>query len=238
MRKFIGAVFLLMAISFLALAKHNEAAMKAEDSYIRDRVVMLEGKLGSCSGIEITANSGKHYILSAAHCTEISNNGKMEAIRENGSKFNPSIIKVDRVHDLLIMTSEDATGIRVGEHIYRHQHVRTLTHGGGMPTYRTDGEVLDEQEIKVMAFIIQSQQDEIRCKSVETRKVIPGFFIFPPYCEAKMKEVAVTAKIVPGSSGGPVLNDAGELIGIVSSSGGDFGYMVPLHDVKAFLRGM
>ena len=237
MKKYGAAIIVALVLAFSALVKHNETAMKAEDSYIMDRVVMLKGDQGLCSGIEITSDSGKHYVLSAAHCTDIMKNNKAEAIRENGSKFIAFVIKVDRLHDLLLMSSADNTGIQIDDHVYKHQHIRTLTHGQGMPTYRSDGEVLAEQEIHVAAFMITSPADEVKCRAEKNRKVVQ-IFIFPPFCEATMNEVSMTAKVVPGSSGGAVLNDAGRLVGIVSSTNGDFGFMVPLKEIKAFLKGL
>jgi S1-C subfamily serine protease len=54
-------------------------------------------------------------------------------------------------------------------------------------------------------------------------------------CFLKVVEVATTAKVVPGSSGGMVVDDVGDLIGVVSASNGDFGFLVRLQDIKNFL---
>ncbi len=40
---------------------------------------------------------------------------------------------------------------------------------------------------------------------------------------------------IPGSSGGMVVNDAGELVGVVSAGGGGFSYLVRLLDIQSFL---
>jgi hypothetical protein len=42
--------------------------------------------------------------------------------------------------------------------------------------------------------------------------------------------------VIPGSSGGGVFNASGDLVAIVSGMGGGFSVLVPLENIKSFLK--
>lgn len=49
-------------------------------------------------------------------------------------------------------------------------------------------------------------------------------------------ETAITGMIVPGCSGGPVMDSHGDLIGVMSASDGQLGFIVRLKDIQRFLK--
>jgi V8-like Glu-specific endopeptidase len=56
-------------------------------------------------------------------------------------------------------------------------------------------------------------------------------------CVVDTMEMASNADIVPGSSGGVVLDDDDQVVGVVSAGDGHFGYFVSTSDIRSFLTG-
>lgn len=215
-----------------AIAKHIEPST---DRYIRNRVVGIESDKGFCSGIQIQAPSGKTYILTAAHCYDILKDDKVEVTSEDGKKYTVSLVKIDRGMDLMLLTSPTGINIRVSDEVSLHEHVRTITRGGRHLVYKTEGEVLEEIKFKMGFYEIDSQDKLDQCLK-EGRQVIPTLFAL--VCAGEMTNTVITALVIPGSSGGPAVNDKGELIGIVSTTSGSiFSGVVPLRMIKEFLAG-
>lgn len=119
------------------------------DAYIRERVVKLEGPNGICSGFIVVASSGKSYVMSAAHCLQVGAiDGKIVVITENEERYSVAVSKVDSMKDLLLLESPNATkGFQVADQVHKHEKVHTMSHGGDMPSHRTDGELLKEMDI-------------------------------------------------------------------------------------------
>lgn len=206
---------------------------RASDSYVRDRVVMLAGKEGTCSGIQVKAPSGKVYIVTAAHCDILLSNNKVVAIMEDNSKAVVQFVDIDRKNDLMVLTSPNKKSVDMAEKTYMYQKVHTMTHGAGHRTYRTDGELLEEKDLDIPAFPIDSKEDERKCKR-QHGKVMLAMGLFP-ICVKTQHDAITTAKAVPGSSGGALLNESGELVGIVSNTDGMFTGVVPLRFIKEIL---
>lgn len=227
-------LIIVSALMLFAASKGHELD-STSDSYIRDRVLLLTGNQMSCTGVSIKTLSGKELVLSAAHCAALAINGKITAQSEDGMVRNLQILKVDQEHDLLLLSKMDNRTVDVAKDLEMpHQKIHTLTHGRGFPTYRTDGELLDEREVWVQSFPIFDAADEEKCTSVSYQRVEMSWS--GVYCTHKLIVMMTNAMIVPGSSGGPVLNKDGELVGIVSCSDGVFGGMVPLHIIHEFLK--
>ncbi|CAM6005996.1 unnamed protein product [Sphagnum balticum] len=202
----------------------HKSNVKASDDYIRDRVVLLHGDPGTCTGVQVIAPSGAVYVLYAAHCAGLAENGHVLALDETGVDYEIEIIDIDEVHDLMLLSSHDLNGIAVAKSLSPHEKIHTITHGQGYPSFRTDGEILEERTEDIAVFRIVTPMGLLKCLSVSNQRVE----LDPkkkPYCVQSKDMMMSTAPILHGSSGGPAVNDAGELIehGIFSELMGESG---------------
>jgi CBS-domain-containing membrane protein len=189
---------------------------------------MLTGNGMECSAIEVKAPSGKNYTMSAGHCAPMAVNEYIMATREDGSQIMIKVLKVDAERDLMLLEAADEKSIDVANSEKFHQHIHTLTHGHGMPTYRTDGELLKDVDIKI-EDPIGSEEEMKKCKNI-----VVGAFEMD--CELKLHVIMSTAQVLPGSSGGAILNKQGQLVGIVSCTDGFFSGFVMLKDIQEMLK--
>jgi Trypsin-like peptidase domain len=220
------AVILFVTVQCAHIQKVN---LLKSDRYVRDRVLMIYGRGILCSAIEIRAPSGKNYTMSAAHCYEMAVNEYVTAQAEDGSEHMIKVLQVDKDHDLMLLEAFDDKFIDVAKDYHTHEHVHTLTHGHGQPTYRTDGELLKVENVRV-AIPIESDEDLAKCTNIIQSALEVS-------CELKLTVMMSTAAIIPGSSGGAVLDEAGHLVGIVSCGDGFFSGFIPLPDIQNMLKG-
>lgn len=214
----------------LSICMFLYSSNKRSDNYIRERVLQLEGPGGACTGIQVRVPSGATYTLTAAHCKAIlDEESSAIATTEDGTKKQVFMVDIDEAKDLMLMTSATGKSIEVASKMPRHAHVHTLTHGHRHATYRTDGELLEMTEVKV---IKETPECFISIILAQMAGTTP-----PAECIKTYEEMFMTAIVYPGSSGGPVLNDQGELIGIVSvtESGTIYSGMVPLDQIREFI---
>ena len=116
-----------------------------------------------------------------------------------------------------------------------------MTRGKGFLSYRTDGEIIGDDHVQFMAFAIEKEEDKAKCTSMGPKAVFDTMdaVVFQiQVCAIRSVDTIATAQIVPGSSGGPLFNDLGELVGIASASADDdfFGRYVKLSDIQMFLE--
>lgn len=209
---------------------------KRSDSYIRERIVLLTLGTGSCTGEQVRAPSGIDYILSAAHCRVLEQNGFITVTTESGRTLQRRVIAEDIHSDLLLLEGiPNLKGLKIAKSSKRADKVTTFTRGSGMPTYKTEGVIITDILVHVGLDAIESYDEQLDCEAMPKHKVMtwPGE---GKVCVLVVPETASTAKIVPGSSGGALLNDSRELIGVASASNGTFGYFVRLIDIQKFLR--
>ena len=223
-----------LAIVFLVLM----AAMpfrcgRPSDREIRSKVVKLSSARGSCSGQQVMAASGIDYILTAGHCRALEVAGSILVTTEDGRSLYRRIVAEDELSDLLLLEGiPNINGLAVAHTNFPQQEVRTFTHGRGFDTYKTSGVLI--QDYVISALISLNAED---CPKMPKYKVVSAntFFGTITACLLSVNETVTTAMIVPGSSGGAVVNAAGELVGVVSAGDGQFGYLVTLFDIKKFL---
>jgi len=230
------ALVLGMHIGHKVQVKHEKQAhaeLVASDAYIRNRVLLLKSEKGSCTAIEIKSPSGALYTLTAEHCSSIFEDGTVPAYDEMGTVKKLRIIDSDPMTDLMLLESFDGKSIDIAKESHIYQRVHTLTHGRGLPTFRTDGELLGEQTVQA-GELINSQEDMDRCSIERGRSIEERGFMM--VCIHELTVQNATAWVLPGSSGGPLLNEAGELVGITScSDGSNISGFVPLHTILDFL---
>jgi len=224
---FTKAVSLLLVL--LAIASCGKS-----DRYIRNNVVMLKSEKGQCSGIQVKGPSGTPYILTAGHCSHLAKDGSMTVITEDKRHLSRRVIEEDANSDLLLLEGlPDENGLGIALKSERFEGVRTFTHGRGHDTYQTTGVIVEDAVVNSPPSIVKSQEEYDSC-------VHQSKYMFLPIgntgmCFMLVKETVITAEIVPGSSGGAVVNAKGQLVGIASMTGGGFHYMVRLSDIQTFL---
>lgn len=216
---------LLVLVYIFAGMKFRE---EASDAYVRDRVFLLTSSNGGqCTGIQVLGSkSHKPIMLTAAHCKGILVDNKMIARDEKKVDRVIEFIEEDPNSDLMILTAATSDVISLGDSLQLHDLVHTLTHGHGLPTYRTDGEVLDEES----PHMPLPEADPFTCDKMS--KYVVEMFT----CVLVKQETVSTAKVIPGSSGGPFLDEKGHLVGIVSGTDNITSIFVPLKDIQAFLK--
>ena len=215
---------LLLAVAIVIAG----AYIRSTDDYIRNRVLQLYSEHGRCTGVEIITPSGKAYTLTAAHCVELVQHKQVKATDEAGNEYSLTFIAEDAYSDLMLLSAPGNWGIDVAHDLQPRENVHSMTHGLGMPTYRTDGVVIGTDSVVFAMYKIASVSDLLRCTGIKYR-LIEGF------CVVKTNQTISTTLIVPGSSGGPLLNSWGELVGIASTRGDFFYTFVTLSDIQAFL---
>jgi S1-C subfamily serine protease len=226
----LGTAALLIAN---ALSGHSE-------HWLRERVVKLSSAKGMCSGEQIRAPSGTDYILTAGHCRAMEVNGEITVTDAEGNKLQRKIIAEDPKSDLLLLEGlPNLRGLDIGDNSTATEHVRTFTHGANMATHKTEGELIEVKQVTIPLKIISDQAEAQECASQPKFTVIEIQSFFGPLsvCAMQLDETAASATIVPGSSGGMLVDDSGALVGVASCTDGAFGYFVRLHDIQSFLSG-
>lgn len=236
-KKFSFKYKLLMFVSAFILLVGITNPIKTE-SYIKNRVIQLKGNGHACTGEQVRAPSGVDYILTAAHCSVLADNGKINAYSEYGTFLPRKVIAEDSNSDLLLLEGMPGLkGLSIAHSDYRNEEIRTFTHGAAMLTYKTTGVLIQDKSVEVPLFQIDTAEQEAACKQPKN-KIYEINFIgisFGKLCLLDVQETATTAMIVPGSSGGPIVDFRGDLVGVVSAGGGGFGWLVRLEDIRAFL---
>lgn len=225
----IFSVALLLLASFMINVQQN---LPKNESNIRSHVIQLESDRGFCTGIQIEAPSGDDLIMSAAHCKVLANDeGYINARIDDGRAIPRRIVEVQEETDLMILEGmPNLQGIKIAKEAPLHRIYQAYTHGKGQATHRADGEYLEEKQVEVLAGLIFEEKDAEECLSKPGQKVVEGI-----YCVRQYQMVVTTIDVEPGSSGGPIVNDADELVGIVSSANSFFSNIVPLHSIHDFI---
>jgi hypothetical protein len=203
----------------------------------RARAIRLTGSKGACSGTQIRAASGVDYILTAGHCREITDDDTVMAERPGWPPIVRRIIQVSEKTDLMLVEGLPGfPGLPVATREPRPgDRLTALTHGHALDVYRDDGEFIQLKIILVPVRPIASQDDEAACRLPKYRIVD---LLFMRVCVLRIEAmVSKMPGIVPGSSGGSVLNDLGELVGVAFAGDGTFAFIVRSKEIRQFIRG-
>lgn len=227
MKKLYALVILLYVVSVQPLYADGLPL-----AFERLRETTLHVDIGSASIVE--APSGKHYILTNDHVCRFGKwKGTLFARFPEGPSVKGRIVKTNARYDLCaVELSKQPAALKVGKRLRRGQKVYTR----GFPQH-----ILTES----FGIVGGSADWEYSFPIGEIGECPPEFHqVRDPYedilvaCRARYHTILTNLYGRPGSSGSPVVNDAGELVGVISSwsPDGDFeAGMVELSDVKDFL---
>lgn len=239
-KKLIAAAIMLVMLPCMLMSAASED--RSSDEYAMKRAVKIfNPKKGSCSGEQVRAPSGKDYIMSAGHCKGLMDqDGNFLIQTEDGSLLQRKLIAEDPASDLLLIEGlPNLEGLHIAQGSYRKEHVRTFTHGKGYDTYKTEGNLVGITFIEIpLKEGLVDPANPVQCNMPKNQYYEGMTFFGRMYvCTIAVNEMVTTAKIVPGSSGGMMVDDNGDLVGVASASDGQFYYFVTLSDIAKFVRG-
>ena len=227
---------ILSLLVIIVVCFHTFRAWESSDRHLRYTVYKLFADSGSCTGVKVFAPSGKAYVLTAGHCASLLKDGTVKATTEDGVEYTLNFIEEDPYSDLLLLSAPvDGPAVSVAKQLERHEHVHTLTHGRGYPTYRTDGEAVATDVTTVPTLRLTNPNDIVKCSSPKYTIITTPFG--DRACAVVTVQLISTASLIPGSSGGPLFNAEGQLAGIASATDDKFAAFVTLSDIGSFLKG-
>lgn len=231
------AAILIVAPVVLGLGAYYLGKNKHPSSYTV-MITNMEGT-GGGSGVVIENSRSESVILSNEHvCSSaLKKGGKVKLV--SGQEHAVTGYLTDIEHDLCVLTvaADLKTSVKIAEKSPEAYSQAVVTgHPALMPNVITNGHFGGKQIISVMVGVR-------RCTEADMKKqenaMFCMFFGVVPIIRNYESQV-VTATIMGGSSGSAVLNDKGELSGLVFAGKGkglSYAYIVPYEAVRNFVDG-
>lgn len=197
------------------------------------RIYNLEMNSGGTGSIYRSYSNASH-ILTNKHVCELTVNGGY--VVQNNKKYLVTHYKKFAHHDLCLVRIAKNLGVslKVARTIEDASKVVYVSgHPSLLPHILTKGHLSDRVEIELLSEIKPCTKEDFTTRGMECI-----FFGGIPVLK-KMDAQVVSNLIKPGSSGSPVFNKNGEIIGLVYASDSreaSFGYIVPQIYLFYFLQ--
>lgn len=217
---------------------HNDYLNLKRTSIVK--LTSADGTSGG-TGFYVKTPSGKIVTMTNGHVCRLATDGII--LSDDGRIKAPvKVIAQYEDNDLCIVAAPDKikSGLSVAGSVREGEDVYVLGHPLLMPKTLVAGEVSGG----VLAEILQGIN--MPCEGKTYKKIIPDpndfaalIFGVQWYCVRTTQATIVTANILPGNSGSPVLDVFGHVVGVAFAGqpGTSRGLIVPLDDVKNFLNG-
>jgi len=225
-------VFVTAAVFGLAWGALARADDSAAFAILRDTTVHISVGTGSI----VQGDSGKQYILTNSHvCNYARWNGTLTAHYQDGTPVTGIIAKDNFAIDLCAARiSRQNKALKLGPRLLPLSRVYTRGYPGHILSQSSGVVGLTED------WMLMIPIEELGKCPAGTREVLDlRDVVFA--CHAKFRSTLSTLYGRPGSSGSPVVNSAGELVGVVSSVHTDTAYstgMVTFQDLQKFMQGL
>ena len=194
----------------------EEAINNVYDAVVTVNSYYGDTKIGTGSGF-IYKSDDKGYILTNNHVIEKAN--RYTVILSTGETVNANLLGCDEYSDLAVLS------------ISKDKVTKVATLGDS-----------DLAEVGNTVFTVGSPMGEEYSGSV-TRGIISGKDRTIEVDDVVTKVIQTDASINPGNSGGPLVNLAGEVIGITSmklasSEIEGMGFAIPINDAKVYVQSL
>lgn len=234
--KYVIAAFLSFLAGALPVAAGLTLMFRSpSEQYIKSRAVVLISSMGMCSGAQVRTPSGADYVLTAGHCLDVINNTAV-IMDARGNKHKAEVVKEDPTADLLLLRGlPNLPGLDVAGEESKGQHVRAfvsaVSQGTILDAYKIEGDLIQVAELRIPISDDKAcpvaPKFEPRVGITATGKLVWG-------CQARLLEMVTTLPVIPGNSGGAVVDAEGRVVGVVSATE-RFGYITPLADIQKLL---
>ena len=200
-------------------------------------VVRLKGDSGAGgTGFSVRSPSGEVYTMTNSHvCALANSDGLLHAdsplwegarsIKVMSVSKTADLCLLEPIHELTPVLAAQSLDTARRLYAYGHPRLSGQTLSEGFVVERKDIDLADED----------TPLDQ--CNGPGRRvEVVQNFIFAAPMCIVKRDAWLTSLVIHPGSSGSPVVNDAGNLVGVMFAGMSDTGYgaMVPVERVLEF----
>lgn len=235
--------FLIMSLSLFSFSRCNNGELAPMDRVSTEvvKIERLEGR-GGGTGFHIIAPSGQVYILTNAHVCAVAQDGLLKVTSEirGGDGMVRSVLDESIYTDLcLIEALPDAKGLMLAQSFNYHDEAMAIGHPLLRPLTRTKGEISARETVQVQDHIIDYDDPMDTCSLPKNKKDIVDYFFFQvEMCFIVIDSISTTVPILPGNSGSPLVNENGDVIGIMfAANPANWGYAVAFDKIQEFLVG-
>jgi S1-C subfamily serine protease len=233
--------FLLILLIFIT-ALFGEQTHNDYLNTKRADIVMLTNleRTSGGTGFYVKTPSGKIVTMTNGHVCRLATNGII--ILDDGNIREPvSVLAQYENNDLCIVEAPRSitSGLSVARSVREGEDIYILGHPMLEPKSLVKGQISGKALVSIL------QNGELSCLGKTYKKIPPNpndilsiLLHIEFLCVRTTEAVYVTANILPGNSGSPVLNMWGHVVGVAfaGTPGSARGLIVPLSDVKEFLK--
>lgn len=228
------AAFAALSVLFIS-AEANAGEVQAKQ-LLRATAVLVSGYSCTGSGGIVRAPNGKQYLVTNAHvCNCAAFKGKLFSTAEGGELITGRIVKRNWALDLCAAEIPDRAYFL---ELARTRQFLTRLYTRGYP----EGRLTESSGVEMgsVAWVSNFEIAEVGECPPES-KVVRGYDGNLKACQIKFITAQTSLYSRPGSSGSPVVDGDGHLVGVISSVDPDAvfdGGMVRYVDVKKFMDGL
>jgi len=236
------------ALTLVAIALVAAKVPELHNLYLRDyvgkNVVKILGKGGGGTGFYITTPKNKTYILTNNHICELADNAdKLKVVHNNNEFFSKVAFRSKKTDLCLIESNDERNGVELADSMELGESANLLGHPGLRPLTLHKGEAIGYEKIDLL-FGLDVPED--RCfgvtyflKNYDTpESILLQAQGINSLCVVTVDSTSMNMISYPGASGSPVVNEHGELIGVLFAGNTQaitVSFLVPLEDVREFL---
>lgn len=200
----------------------------------RSIVAVLNKDLnGGGTGFTVRNYLGVKVIITNHHVCAVSFANTVRVKADNNRVYIRNILKEDPAHDLCMVEGiETLPALKIGsESPERFDPLTIVGHPYLTPTVFSYGQYSYDEIVTIGTEPSESGECPKDTEPMEQ-------FIFGKTCLRDIEESMTTVATYPGNSGSPVLNKAGEVVGVINIGDGrtHYGGFIALQYLKDFLR--
>lgn len=194
-----------------------------------------ENKKGGGTGFFVNTPSGNTLILTNNHVCGLAENNFLLI---NQTYFSV-ILAHSPDHDLCPISNPlNEDGLDVASSSRNGQDIYIVGHPLLEPTALVKGEIAGTMNVQILMGYDLPCTDKNEEKIIAPPDSLAAALGIGSACIRNYESQATTCNILPGNSGSPVLNEQGQVVGVVfagNSEGPGRGYIIPLSYVQKFL---
>lgn len=232
----------LLLIGLILLGYGFYTTMKPNLRQLANRNVLMitnEAGTGGGTAFYVKAPSGKTYVMTNNHICVYAEKNKLILHSYSGKQYPVKVIKTDEAKDLCIIETDSKQGLYLASSSSLYQKYHLF---GNPKLYRwvhEEGEFFDATNVQLVHHVITDESPACD-KSYMRKQEIDLLFFKMNVCMTVHPSMLSNIKAFPGNSGSPVLNEQGEIVGVLFAGDNttQYGFIIPLSTVKEFLKGL